>query len=157
VRKGFGLIEALVATVVFMIGIIGLTPLLVASIKHGESLQKTQVGEKILEDVATELRGIQVYNFTKERLKDLMFIEYPPHGYPPVTTDCPKGYEYAMYRGYEIYTYLNNVRKKYKYTVKMCVDDDYLKPYLKRVKLWVVWEEKGKERDLDTDVYVTAK
>ncbi len=150
--------------VIFLVGVLGLLPLLISNIKYNEAVQKAQVAQKILEDMASELRGIRVYYFKKGNLiygnqsnPNLVFEESPPHGYPPVPQGCPAGYDYALYRGYELYKIVRGSPVKYKYTLKLCVDDDYLKPYLKRAKLWIYWMYEGREHNLSTQFFITAK
>jgi len=160
-RKGYTLIEVLVAMVIFLIGVLGILPLLITNIRYNEASQKALVAQKILENVASELRSIQVYNFTKSNLETIGFQDNTPSGYPSVPTSpptkCPPHYEYALFRGYVINKIVNGNSVKYKYTIKLCVDDNYLKPYLKRAKLWIYWTYMTKNHGLNTQIFITAK
>ena len=156
-RYGFTLVEVLIAMVIFLVGVLGILPLLLANIKYNESVQKMQIAQKILESVSSELRSIKVYYFEKAKLKDLGFRETPPSGYPAVSDSCPPGYEYAVFKGVSVNKTVDNTSVTYTFTVKLCVDDDYLKPYLKRTKVWVYWMYRGKEHKLGDEIYITAK
>ena len=157
-KKGFTLIEVLVAAVVFLIATLGILPLMISNIKTNEAVQEMMTAKKVLEGTASELRGINTSHFTKGNLKTIGFQENPPSGYPSLpSTNCPSGYEYAMYKGKEVDKIITGIHHKYKFTIKMCVDDDYLKPYLKKVKLWVYWSYRGKRHKLSTEVFITAE
>ncbi len=156
-RGGFSLIEVLVAAIILMIMLLGLLPLYVVNIRLNESVQKKQIGEKILEDKASQIRGFKVENLTKSFLESIGYTETQPSGYLHVSENCPLGYDYRLFQGYEVTKTFGNMVRKYKYTLKLCVDDDYLKPYLKRAYLVVYWLDGKRKKHLSVEVFVGEK
>jgi len=141
---------------ILAIGILGLLPLLIENVKQNEEVQRRIAAQKILEDIASELRSIKVYDFDPTNLSKIGFNSTLPSGYPVPPSDCPSGYDYTLYRGYEINKEVDGRQVKYKYTLKLCVDDDYLKPYLKRAYLYIYWLYGGKLHKSETEMFITG-
>jgi hypothetical protein len=131
-------------------------------------------GEKLMEDVAAEIKSVDFYKFDpdinilKSNLDDIGFgdnlTSITSGGYPSnsdVAQNCPIGYEAKLYKVKDVLksnidnstTHIYN----YKYTIKLCVDVDYLNPYLKRAILTCFWDFRNKSHKVTTEVFIAPK
>jgi prepilin-type N-terminal cleavage/methylation domain-containing protein len=166
-RNGaFTLIEVILAMAIFLIGTLGILPLFIKNIRYNESVQVRLVAQKVLEDEAADLRNVKAKNFTRSNLQSMGFVTSQPSEFPAVPSGCPSGYEYVMYKGKEHERIEETerpgkppveVKSAYRFTLKLCVDDDYLKPYLKRALLWVYWIYRGRLHWSQTEIFITEK
>jgi len=157
--EGFTLIEVLVASFILLVGILGTASLIINSIKYNEANQKRVVAQKLLQGEVSKLRGIDISDFTQSKLKNkLGFSSSVKQGYPSggdVNSNCPSDYEFRLYKVYSINKSVNSVSLLYKYTLKLCVDDDYLTPYLKRVIVTIYWTYNKKLHNIKTKLFIT--
>jgi len=155
--EGFTLIEVLVASFILLVGILGTASLIINSIKYNEANQKRVVAQKLLQGEVSKLRGIDISDFTQSKLKNkLGFSSSVKQGYPSggdVNSNCPSDYEFRLYKA--IKKNVNDSSKFYKYTLKLCVDDDYLTPYLKRVIVTIYWTYNKKLHSIKTKLFIT--
>jgi prepilin-type N-terminal cleavage/methylation domain-containing protein len=159
-KSGFTLIEVLVATFILLIGLLGMNSVLISSIKYNEANQARIIAQKVLKGTISELRGITLSNFTKSNLKSKFgFSDNIPLGYPSggeIGGNCPSGYDYKIYKTYDIEKKINGTNMYYKYTIKLCVDSDYLLPYLERAIITIYWNYAHKLKKIESRIFITS-
>ncbi len=158
-RSGFTLIEVLVATFILLVGLLGMNSMLITSIKFNEANQMRISGQKLLKGSVSKLRSINISEFNKSNLQSkFSFSVNIPSNYPTggaINASCPTDYDYRLYKGYSIEKNVNGVNLYYKYTVKLCVDDNYLPPYLKRAIITIYWRYGKQLHQIGSEIFIT--
>jgi prepilin-type N-terminal cleavage/methylation domain-containing protein len=154
-RKAFTLVEVLIASAILLIALLGIVPLLVSNIKYNEWLQRKSLVKKFFEGEVSILRTFDVFHFTKSNLEKLGYstslsksIAFP--------RSCPQGYDYSLYKEDLISKEVGGTVLTQRVIVKLCVDDDYMPPYLKRAYLFLYWPYRGRVNTLKTEFLITA-
>ncbi len=173
-ETGFTLIEVLVSMVLFAIAMVAIMPMFIMNIKYNEMNQKRLAAQKLVENTASEIKSINFYKFDtvisnlKSNLSNVGFTDditsVSSLGYPAggeINQPCPTGYEAKLYRANDLIKSfkINGVKTviNYKYTMKMCIDVDYIDPYLKKAILTCYWEFGKKLHKSSTEVFIAPK
>ncbi len=143
-KNGFTLIEVLVASFILVFGLLGLSSFLINSIRLNEKNQMRIVAEKILSGSVSQLRSVNINNFTKNTLESSFgFSETIPPGYPDdneVKKTCGNNYSITLFKSYSIEKKVMGIKVIYKYTQKLCVWRDYLPPFLGKAETIIYWK-----------------
>ncbi len=159
-KKGFTLIEVMISILILTIGLLGLLPLLISNIKHNEEIQMRNAALKLLENYTLKLRGITYDDFNVNNLKNNLNYQDTFSSYfsnPITNSSCPTGYEYRLYKEDNVTKSIDSTTINYRYLIKLCVDDDYLYPYLKKVHLWIFWKFQEKFHKMETEIFIGKK
>ena len=159
-KEGFTLIEILVSLVIFSIGLLGLLPLLISNINYNEQIKMRNGALKILEAHTLSLRGINYDDFTVGNLTTNLNYQTTFSSYfssSMTSSSCPPGFEDRLYKEDSITKEIDGSSVTYRYLIKLCIDEDFLYPYLKKVHLWVFWKYKGKMHKMETEIFIGKK
>ncbi len=159
-KKGFTLIEVLVAMFIFTIGLLGLLPLLISNIKLNEEIKMRNGALKLLESYTLSLRGINYDDFNVNNLKNNMNYQDTFSSYftnSLTNSPCPTGYEDRLYKEDNLTKTVGGTSVNYRYLIKLCIDEDYLYPYLKKVHIWIFWKFKEKFHKMETEIFIGKK
>ncbi len=158
---GFTLIEVLVGMAILIVGILGTASLINAIVKYNEINQRRLVAQKVLEGELSGLRSMYFVNFTISNLRSRYgFSDSVPSGYPvsaSVLSSCPPQYDYRLYKTATVSKSVGASVVSYRYTMKLCVDDDYLPPYLKKAFLEIYWSYMGRFHTARVDFFIPRR
>lgn len=159
-KDGFTLIEVLVASFILVFGLLGLSSLLINSLRLNEKNQMRITAEKILSGSVSQLRSVNIINFTKDILESSFgFSETIPPGYPDdnkVKETCGNNYSITLFRIYSIEKEVMGNKVIYKYTQKLCVWRDYLPPFLGKAETIIYWKFGGMLHNEKTIFFISA-
>ena len=158
--KGFTLIEVLISIVILSIGLLGIVPLLISNIRLNEEISMRNGALKIIEGHSVSLRGINYDDFTVNNLiTNFNFSTSYPNYFsnPTIGSNCPTGYESRLYKEDSINKIINGSSISYRYLIKLCIDEDFLYPYLKKAHLWVFWKYRNKFHKMETEIFIGKK
>lgn len=145
----YSLVEVMVSTLILLIALAGFAPLLANFMRYSRSLEMRHVGQKILERDVSRLRVMEVEDFTEDNIKTLLgYSEALPSGWNDINSSCDSEYETVLYR--------EDNSTRWNYLLKLCLDENYLDPYLKRAQIWIYWKDRGKIRKIKGLFFVGA-
>ena len=152
VLYGYSLIEVLISMLILLIALAGFAPLWMNFIRYNRSLEMRHIAQKILEKDVSRLRLIEIEDFNEDNIKNFLGYDTSiPYGWnqSPISDSCDPGYETRLYRE-------DDSGGRWKYILKLCIDEDYLPPYLKRAKIWIYWKDRGEIKKINGMFFVGA-
>lgn len=159
--KGFSLVELLVAMAIFAIVAAGMIPIIIMAKKQNITSMVRINAVKVLEEEVAYLRSIDYISFNATTLSSAGYGNASPPSItedlcrqPSVSTGCPSGYELERYGTRSRTVEIDSVNRTCSYVLKLCVDLDYLDPYLRKATLEVYYNVFGYEGRSDTDFYI---
>lgn len=144
-REGFTLVEALIAIALLGVGIVGLVAIYLNSVKAGHTANLHFMATDIMTSEIEEIKLLGYVNLTKDNLTMAPFnyrdslaslpLEYR---FPGIDVSCNAPFDYCLYRGVLKTAQTKGQVRRYLYTIKLSVDEDYLDtPTLKRLRMQI--------------------
>ncbi|MFQ5559645.1 MAG: prepilin-type N-terminal cleavage/methylation domain-containing protein [Nitrospinota bacterium] len=166
-NRGFSLVELMVAVLVLMIGTLGMLAVQITAIKSNKSTNLSMTASDFVHQEVEFVRNMGYVGLSSANLQTLQdstgktFTSYAllnsVYKNSAIDQTCNAPYTYCFYKGLDNTREAGGVTQTYRYTFKVMVNETYLSPYLKKVRLILYWDDGGKLKDMTMDFMVEAK
>ena len=147
-KKGFTLIEVMIAMFLLLVGMLGYAQLQLTAIKVNAANKRMTLAQNI---VAQEIENIKTVGYTG--IKDNSILTNTNFNYKSLLTGLAASYQFAgidtscnapaaycLYKGVDVTTTVNGTSVTYRHTLKLAVNINYLSyPAVAEVDATVYW------------------
>ncbi|MEW6679853.1 MAG: prepilin-type N-terminal cleavage/methylation domain-containing protein [bacterium] len=152
--KGLTLVEVLISMAILLLGIIGVSAVIINSVRINDMAIRQVLAKETAGAEIERIKLIGYWRITQDNLRQEFgtdSLSSLPEQYqlPGIPEGYLTPYDYCLFRGVDVQKEIKGRIRHYYYTLKLSVDEDFVKKYAQMLRMEVFWMFQGRLKHIE--------
>ncbi|MEW6481413.1 MAG: four helix bundle protein [bacterium] len=152
--KGLTLVEVLISMAVLLLGIIGVSAVIINSVRINDMAIRQTLAKETAGAEIERIKLIGYWRITQDNLRqefgsDSLTNLEEQYQLPGIPEGVITPYNYCLFRGVDVQKEIRGRIRHYYYTLKLSVDEDFVEKYAQMLRMEVFWMFQGRLKHIE--------